>query len=108
MQKRENGDYVPSTQELTHIQETLQLLSTMTNDHRFEDAYNEDDRHTKGGFHTMCNVLDRIENQGRAEGEDKMALLIKKLFEQNRIEDAKRASEDKAYREQLMKELSIE
>ena len=108
VQKRENGDYVPSTQELTHIQETLQLLSTMTNDHRFEDAYNEDDRHTKGGFHTMCNVLDRIENQGRAEGEDKMALLIKKLFEQNRIEDAKRASEDKAYREQLMKELSIE
>ena len=108
VQKRENGDYVPSTQELTHIQETLQLLSTMTNDHRFEDAYNEDDRHTKGGLHTMCNVLDRIENQGRAEGEDKMALLIKKLFEQNRIEDAKRASEDKAYREQLMKELSIE
>lgn len=108
VQKRENGDYVPSTQELTHIQETLQLLSTMTNDHRFEDAYNEDDHHTKGGFHTMCNVLDRIENQGRAEGEDKMALLIKKLFEQNRIEDAKRASEDKAYREQLMKELSIE
>ena len=112
VQKRENGDYVPSTQELTHIQETLQLLSTMTNDHRFEDAYNEDDRHTKGGFHTMCNVLDRIENQGiekgKSEGEDKMALLIKKLFEQNRIEDAKRASEDKAYREQLMKELSIE
>ena len=108
VQKRENGDYVPSTQELTHIQETLQLLSTMTNDHRFEDAYNEDDRHTKGGFHTMCNVLDRIENQGRAEGEDKMALLMRKLFEQNRIEDAKRASEDKAYREQLMKELSIE
>ena len=108
VQKRENGDYVPSTQELTHIQETLQLLSTMTNDHRFEDAYNEDDHRTKGGLHTMCNVLDRIENQGRAEGEDKMALLIKKLFEQNRIEDAKRASEDKAYREQLMKELSIE
>lgn len=112
VQKRENGDYVPSTQELTHIQETLQLLSTMTNDHRFEDAYNEDDRHTKGGFHTMCNVLDRIENQGiekgKSEGEDKMALLMRKLFEQNRIEDAKRASEDKAYREQLMKELSIE
>lgn len=112
VQKRENGDYVPSTQELTHIQETLQLLSTMTNDHRFEDAYNEDDHRTKGGLHTMCNVLDRIENlgieKGKSEGEDKMALLMRKLFEQNRIEDAKRASEDKAYREQLMKELSIE
>lgn len=40
VQKRENGDYVPSSQDLTHVQETLQLLSIMTNDHRFEDAYN--------------------------------------------------------------------
>ena len=32
VQKRENGDYVPSAQELTHVQETLQLLSIMTND----------------------------------------------------------------------------
>ncbi len=32
---------------------------------------------------------------------------MKKLFDQNRIEDAKRASEDKEYRTQLMKELGI-
>ena len=32
VQKRENGDYVPSSQDLTHVQETLQLLSIMTND----------------------------------------------------------------------------
>ena len=32
---------------------------------------------------------------------------MKKLFDQNRIEDAKRASEDKEYRIQLMKELGI-
>ena len=124
VQKRENGDYVPSTQELKHIQETLQLLSIMTNDHRFEDAYNENDPHTKGGSCTMCNVLDRIENQGiekglakglekglakgKSEGEDKMALLVKKLLEQDRIDDVRKASEDKGYREQLMREFSIE
>ncbi len=41
VQKRENGDYIPDPQELKHVQETLQLLSVMTGDHRFENAYNE-------------------------------------------------------------------
>ena len=71
----------------------------------------------------MCDVLDKVENrgiakgiakgkaegkiEGKIEGEDTLALLMKKLFDQNRIEDAKRASEDKEYRTQLMKEFGI-
>ena len=67
----------------------------------------------------MCDVLDKVENrgiakgiakgkaEGKIEGEDTLALLMKKLFDQNRIEDAKRASEDKEYRTRLMKELDI-
>ena len=63
----------------------------------------------------MCDVLDKVENRGiekgivkgESRGENKMALLVKKLFDQNRIEDAKRASEDKEYRTRLMKELGI-
>lgn len=59
----------------------------------------------------MCDVLDKVENRGiakgKAEGEDTLALLMKKLFDQNRIEDAKRASEDKEYRARLMKEVGI-
>ena len=51
----------------------------------------------------MCDVLDKVENRGKAEGADSVALLMKKLFDQNRIEDAKRASEDKEYRTRLMK-----
>lgn len=51
----------------------------------------------------MCDVLDRAVNKG----EDKVALLMKKLFEENRIEDAKRASQDKEYRNKLLKELKI-
>ena len=41
VQKREKGDYVPETQELKHVQETLQLLSVMTGDHRFEETFND-------------------------------------------------------------------
>lgn len=63
----------------------------------------------------MCDVLDKVENrgiakgkaEGKIEGEDTLALLMKKLFDQNRIEDAKRASADKEYRNRLMKELGI-
>ena len=111
VQKRENGDYLPSSQELTHIQETLQLLSIMTDDHRFEDAYNTSTDEKKGGPHTMCDVLDKVENRGiakgKVEGKTEMAMLMKRLFDQNRIEDAKRASEDENYCDRLMKEFGI-
>ena len=107
VQKQENGDYIPSSQDLTHVQETLQLLSIMTNDNRFEEAYNTNTDGQKGGPRNMCDVLDKVENRGKAEGANSVALLMKKLFDQNRIEDAKRASEDKEYRIQLMKELGI-
>ena len=119
VQKRENGDYIPSSQDLTHVQETLQLLSIMTNDNRFEEAYNTNTDGQKGGPRNMCDVLDKVENrgiakgiakgkaEGKIEGEDTLALLMKKLFDQNRIEDAKRASENKEYRTQLMKEFGI-
>lgn len=102
VQKREKGEYLPSTQEITHVQETLQLLSVMTNDHRFEEIYNERNE-MEGGLHNMCDVLDRAVNKG----EDQVALLMKKLFDENRIEDAKRASQDKEYRNKLLRELKI-
>ena len=97
----------PSSQDLTHVQETLQLLSIMTNDNRFEEAYNTNTDGQKGGPRNMCDVLDKVENKGKTEGIAKMSLLFKSLFDQNRIEDAKRASEDKEYRTRLMKELGI-
>ena len=56
----------------------------------------------------MCNVLDKVENKGKTEGIAQMSLLFKSLFNQNRIEDVKRASEDEAYRSQLMKEFGID
>ena len=61
----------------------------------------------------MCDVLDKVENRGiekgiakgESRGENKMALLVKKLLDQNRIGDVKRASEDEKSRAELMKGL---
>jgi len=109
VQMRESGNYIPSSQDLEHIQETLQLLSVMTGDRRFEEAYNKKNMERRP--RNMCEVLDRIENRGwqkgRQEGENALALLMQKLFEAGRIEDAKKASENQDYRHLLMKELSI-
>ena len=63
----------------------------------------------------MCDVLDKVENRGIAkgkiegemEGKAQGKTLIKKLFEQNRIDDAKKASEDAAYCDRLLKEFGI-
>ena len=115
VQKRESGDYIPSSQDLTHVQETLQLLSIMTNDNRFEEAYNTNTDGQKGGPRNMCDVLDKVESRGiekgivkgESRGENKMALLVKKLLDQNRIDDVKRASEDEKSRAELVKELGI-
>ena len=39
VQMQENGDYVPDARQIKHVQETMQLLSVMTMDNRFEEAY---------------------------------------------------------------------
>ena len=69
-EKGEHGEYTPDPRQIRHVQETLQLLSVMTRDHRFEEAYNE--AYTKdgmeGGPHTMCEFLDRVENRGIEKG----------------------------------------
>ena len=75
----------------------------------------------------MCEILDKIENrgiekgraegraegkaegiaEGNAEGKNQMADLMKRLLAENRIEDAKRAAEDPAYCDELMKQYGI-
>ena len=79
----------------------------------------------------MCEILDKIENrgiekgraegiaegrakgkaegiaEGNAEGKNQMADLMKRLLDENRIEDAKRATEDPTYCDELMKQYGI-
>ena len=84
LEKGADGEYEPDPRQIRHVQETLQLLSVMTRDHRFEDAYN--DIHTddmEGGPYTMCEFLDKVENKGvekgLLEGKYEMALSLAKM-----------------------------
>jgi flagellar biosynthesis/type III secretory pathway protein FliH len=43
--------------------------------------------------------------QGLQQGEDMFAQLMQKLFELGRTDDARRATEDKVYRHELMREM---
>ena len=108
VQKREKGDYSPSRDKLDHVQETLQLLSVMTGDHRFEVALN-DDVTGQGGVQNMCEVLDRVEARGEARGEEKERLANIRSLMSNLKLDAKQAmdalnipqSEQKKYEAKL-------
>ena len=55
----------------------------------------------------MTRLGEMILEDGIEKGEKHMALLVKKLLEDNRIEDCKRATIDKQYRTLLMKEFGI-
>lgn len=53
----------------------------------------------------MCEVLDRVESRGIQKGEDTILSLMRYLLSNNRTEDAKKATEDKAYRNKLLTEV---
>ena len=69
VQMQRSGEYIPSREEIKHVEAVLQLLSIMTDDTRFEDVLNkEDGEEGTGGVHTMCEFLDRVEARGEARG----------------------------------------
>ena len=65
VQKRMTNDYKPSADLLQHVDETLKLMSVLTDDRRFEEVIEE--LPGKGGT-SMCTVLDKVENKGKLEG----------------------------------------
>ena len=50
---------------MKHVHAVLQMMSIMTGDHRFEDAYNDAIRKEELN---MCEVLDRVEKKGYDAG----------------------------------------
>ena len=68
VQLRRHQRYTPQGTRLRHPQETLRLMSVLTNDRRFEESCNDLMEEGKE-VQNMCEVLDRIEARGRAEGE---------------------------------------
>lgn len=64
--KRLNKKYTGSKEKLQHANETLKMFSALTGDDTFEKVYNEN--HLEKGGVTMCDVVERIRNEGRVQG----------------------------------------
>ena len=64
--KRLHQKYKGSKEKLQHANETLKMFSALTGDDSFEKVYNEGNFNA-GGV-TMCDVVERIRNDGITEG----------------------------------------
>ena len=65
VQKRLYHDYKPSEKQIQHVEETLFLLSAISDDRRFEDICFIPDKEVP---HNMCEILDRVEQKGFQAG----------------------------------------
>ena len=66
-QMRRTGRYVGSTDEIKHVKEIMELMTYLTRDTRFRDAYEE--RLRKGEeVGNMLEWIDELEEKGRKEG----------------------------------------
>ena len=86
--KRLNQKYKGSKEKLKHANETLKMFSALTGDNSFEKVYNEGN-FKKGGI-TMCDVVERIRNDGITEGINKGILegkadVIRKMLDANAL-----------------------
>lgn len=80
--ERLNQKYKGSKEKLKHANETLKMFSALTGDDSFEKVYNESN-FNKGGI-TMCDVVERIRNDGRTEGRtEEQERIIINLIESN-------------------------
>ena len=68
VQKRKNKNYVPDDKrEIRHVDAVLKLLSVMTKDDSYRNILYEEDGN-KAEVKTMCEVAERLKNQGKSEG----------------------------------------
>ena len=63
VQMRKGQDYAPSKLEMVHAREVLTLMQAVTNDARYEEAF-EAMKQNKEEPKYMCEALDKIENRG--------------------------------------------
>ena len=67
VQMRKGQEYTPSKQEMVHAREVLTLMQAVTNDARYEEAF-EVMKQKKEEPKYMCEALDIIENRGETKG----------------------------------------
>ncbi len=65
--KRKNKKYVPTNEEIKHVDSLLKMFSTLTGDNHFEAIYNDRILSKKGGV-TMCDIVQSFVNEGIERG----------------------------------------
>ncbi len=105
VEKRKNPEYVPDdVTVIEHVDAVLKFLSAMTGDRRYEEVEVE-------GADSMCEVAERLHNQGFKEGVEAGAELFGRLAvilsEAGRTEEIAEALNNKEKREQLYKEFGL-
>ena len=107
----ERQNYKPTAQKLVHPEALLLMLKALTNDDRYMEMLTALTEEEKKGEITMCELLDKYENRGiqkgLQQGELRLASLIEKLLQSNRMEDLRKVVDDKKYRNRLYEEFGI-
>ena len=105
--KRKNIEYIPSPQEIRHVDEFLKLMQALEGDDRYEEVLHTLQAEEKKEGIKMSEVLDRVEKRGREKMAHEINTLYAALLEQNRMDDLKRAITDTDYQRQLLSEYGI-
>lgn len=109
----ENGYYRGNPQELKHPEDTFTLMKYVTGIEKFEQFIKARE---EGGATNMYDPFEDAEKRGEARGQaigeargkEAVICLMKKLYAAGRDEDAKRATTDEEYLDQLLKEFAIQ
>lgn len=98
--------YKPDPHPLKHVAATLGMLNALADDGKGEELKRMENTMPAEKKYTAFDAFDRVEKRGIKQGEDNVLSLMKSLFEQNRLEDARRAVEDADFRRELMQQLA--
>ena len=80
--KRLNKQYVPTNDEITHVDSLLKMFIALTGDNYFESVYNDSNLKNKKGGITMCSIFEDFVNQGKEKGkEEGKEEVIRKMLE---------------------------
>lgn len=67
IQMRKNRNYKPKPDKLKYVQEVLEFLAIMTNDHHFEEIIRKPEKERSD---TMCGIFDDVIEKSRTEGKE--------------------------------------
>lgn len=103
------GNQYRSEKKIVHKAALIRMIKVLSGEIDTEniEAWMEEQGIREEDEITVCELFDQYVRQGRAEGENRFAKLVKQLIDGGRSEDLRRAVSDQSYREQLYAETGL-